>query len=106
MEGDVLMFAQVMTVILASVAALVGIGLTARVVWMKGSRVKPGAGSRIDDGRLDRLEAAVDAIAIEVERISEGQRFTVGLLTERLPARSPDRLGELASPTKRTNTPH
>jgi uncharacterized iron-regulated membrane protein len=106
MEGDVLMFAQVMTVILASVAALVGIGLTARVVWMKGSRVKPGAGPRIDDGRLDRLEAAVDAIAIEVERISEGQRFTVGLLTERLPARSPDRLGELASPTKRTNTPH
>ncbi len=106
MEGDVLMFAQVMTVILASVAALVGIGLTARVVWMKGSRVKPGAGSRIDDGRLDRLEAAVDAIAIEVERISEGQRFTVGLLTERLPARSPDRLGELASPAKRTNTPH
>ena len=106
MEGDVLMFAQVMTVILASVAALVGIGLTARVVWMKGSRVKPSAGSRIDDGRLDRLEAAVDAIAIEVERISEGQRFTVGLLTERLPARSPDRLGELASPTKRTNTPH
>ena len=79
MEGDVLMFAQVMTVILASVAALVGIGLTARVVWMKGSRVKPGAGPRIDDGRLDRLEAAVDAIAIEVERISEGQRFTVGL---------------------------
>jgi hypothetical protein len=106
MEGDVLMFAQVMTVILTSVAALVGIGLTARVVWMKGSRVKPGAGPRIDDGRLDRLEAAVDAIAIEVERISEGQRFTVGLLTERLPARSPDRLGELASPTKRTNTPH
>jgi len=106
MEGDVLMFAQVMTVILASVAALVGIGLTARVVWMKGSRVKPGGGPRIDDGRLDRLEAAVDAIAIEVERISEGQRFTVGLLTERLPARSPDRLGELASPAKRTNTPH
>lgn len=93
MEGDVLMFAQVMTVILASVAALVGIGLTARVVWMKGSRVKPGAGARIDDGRLDRLEAAVDAIAIEVERLAEAQRYTAKLEAEResrhaLPAQS------------------
>jgi len=33
--------------------------------------------------RLDRIEQAVDAIAIEVERISEGQRFTTKLLTER-----------------------
>jgi hypothetical protein len=33
--------------------------------------------------RLTRLEAGVDSIAIEVERISEGQRFTTKLLTER-----------------------
>lgn len=33
--------------------------------------------------RLERMEAAIDAIAIEVERISEGQRFTTRLLTER-----------------------
>jgi hypothetical protein len=33
--------------------------------------------------RLERIEQAVDAIAIEVERISEGQRFTTKLLTER-----------------------
>lgn len=33
--------------------------------------------------RLDRLEHAVDAIAIEVERISEGQRFVTKLLAER-----------------------
>lgn len=32
--------------------------------------------------RMDRLEQAVDAIAIEVERISEGQRFMTRLLTE------------------------
>ena len=30
--------------------------------------------------RLERIEQAVDAIAIEVERISEGQRFTTQLL--------------------------
>lgn len=33
--------------------------------------------------RLMRLEAGVDSIAIEVERISEGQRFTAKLLAER-----------------------
>ncbi|HSA57565.1 MAG TPA: hypothetical protein VLE53_17765 [Gemmatimonadaceae bacterium] len=33
--------------------------------------------------RLDRMEQAVDAIALEVERISEGQRFTTKLLSER-----------------------
>jgi hypothetical protein len=33
--------------------------------------------------RLGRLEAGVDAIAVEVERISEGQRFTARLLAER-----------------------
>jgi hypothetical protein len=38
------------------------------------------------DDRLARLEQAVEAIAIEVERISEGQRFTTKLLTERAAA--------------------
>src|SRR5678815_4539339 len=32
--------------------------------------------------RLERMEQAVDAIAVEVERISEGQRFTTKLLSE------------------------
>ncbi len=38
------------------------------------------------DERLARIEQAVDAIAIEVERISEGQRFTTKLLSERAKA--------------------
>jgi hypothetical protein len=33
--------------------------------------------------RLGRLEAGIDAIAVEVERISEGQRFAAKLLAER-----------------------
>ena len=43
--------------------------------------------------RLERMEQAIDSIAIEVERISEGQRFTTRLLSERadrgLPASNP-----------------
>ncbi len=34
------------------------------------------------DQRLERIEHAVDAIAIEVERISESQRYSAKLLTE------------------------
>ncbi len=33
--------------------------------------------------RLERLEQGMDAIAIEVERISEGQRFVTKLLAEK-----------------------
>ena len=40
---------------------------------------RPG---EIQDG-LGQLQRSVDAIAIEVERLSEGQRFTTKLLTER-----------------------
>lgn len=43
--------------------------------------------------RLGRLEAGIDAIAVEVERISEGQRFTTRLLADRssesVPSRPP-----------------
>ena len=47
--------------------------------------------------RLERMEHAIDSIALEVERISEGQRFTTKLLSERakegagLPAPSGER---------------
>jgi hypothetical protein len=33
--------------------------------------------------QLQQLQESVDAMAIELERISEGQRFSVKLLTER-----------------------
>lgn len=35
------------------------------------------------NARLERMEQSLDSIAIEVERISEGQRFTTKLLAER-----------------------
>jgi hypothetical protein len=53
--------------------------------------------------RLERIEAAVDVIAVEVERIAEAQRFTARLTAERAP-------GSLAAPESgsagRTITPH
>ena len=52
----------------------------------------------LNDARLSRLEQAVDAIALEVERISEGQRFTTKLLSEQ--ARQNNKVGR-----ELTNTP-
>ena len=44
--------------------------------------VKPAELAAIE-ARLQRIEQAVDAIALEAERIAEGQRFTTKLLSER-----------------------
>jgi hypothetical protein len=41
--------------------------------------------------RLDRLDNAVDTISVEVERISENQRFTTKLLSERAPSVVPEK---------------
>ena len=38
------------------------------------------------DERLYRIEQAVDAMALEIERMSESQRFTTKILAERLPS--------------------
>ena len=45
--------------------------------------------SQGSDERLDRLQQAVETIAVEVERISEAQRFTTKLLADRTAAERP-----------------
>jgi hypothetical protein len=52
-----------------------------RMVWR---RAKPTVPPGWNDSaqRLERLEQAVDTIAIEVERVSEGQRFMTKLMTQ------------------------
>jgi hypothetical protein len=52
----------------------------ARRVEQEGAR--PHIPSEVT-ARLERMEQAIDSIAVEVERISEGQRFTTKLLSER-----------------------
>jgi hypothetical protein len=104
-DNDVTTFAQVMTVIMASLASLVAIAVGGRWLWRKGSPPRPGDAPQVDERRMERLETAVDAIAFEVERISEAQRFTAQLLAERLPGR-PDRELGLPPAPKKVITPH
>jgi hypothetical protein len=41
----------------------------------------------LDAARLERIEQAIDAMSIEVERIAEGQRFVTRLMSDRAPER-------------------
>lgn len=54
-----------------------------------------GLGQPALEARLDRIEHAVEAIAIEIERMGEGQRFVTRLLSERAAASEP---GATAAP--------
>ncbi len=59
----------------------------ARALWKRSNRPGPPHAVFTETAqRLERLEASVDAIAIEIERVSEGQRFVTKLLSESQPA--------------------
>jgi hypothetical protein len=54
----------------------------ARNIWRRGSLPAAARPDRESAQRLERMEQAMDAIAIEIERVSEGQRFVTRLLSE------------------------
>ena len=61
------------------------------LIYAFGKRIQrreslPRANPETDD-RLERIEQAVDAMAVEVERIAEGQRFVTKLLSDKAPER-------------------
>jgi hypothetical protein len=83
------------------VSILVGMGCFTGIVTSYFKRrnrqvVSTELGIRLDEiaDRLGRLDTAIDAMAVEVERISEAQRFTAKVLAERNapnPAALPDK---------------
>jgi hypothetical protein len=62
------------------------VGFAAYGIWRRGPQAEqqdlPGA--REAAASLDHLQQSVDAIALEVERIGEAQRFEAKLLNERI----------------------
>lgn len=54
----------------------------ARLIWRRATVTPPKLDTAMAD-RMQRLEEGIDTIAIEVERISEGQRFVTRLLSDR-----------------------
>ena len=74
-----------------------------RAPWPSLGERRSTPGVVVDEDRMARLEQAVEAIALEVERISEGQRFTTKLLADRAAA---ERLPVAPNPEPRRVTPH
>jgi hypothetical protein len=69
---------------IASVLAIFGSPVAIMYMWTHRPQKKELTGSPAGaalEARLERIEVAVQAIALETERIAEGQRFTTKLLT-------------------------
>ena len=82
----------------------------ARRIWVRSSAPVHQTVDLESSPRLQRLEEAIEAISIEVERIGEGQRFATRLLSERSPEPVIKRVTPPESPGTRRSpgmiTPH
>ena len=79
-----IMTVSILSIVLVLFPIAIGIG---RAIFRRASR--PGLAPAVFSEtaqRLERLEASVDSIAIEIERVSEGQRFVTKLLSDSQPA--------------------
>jgi chaperonin cofactor prefoldin len=54
----------------------------ARNMWKRGSRPAPLPPDLENARKMEQLQQSVDTIAVEMERVSEGQRFVTKLLSE------------------------
>jgi len=76
----------------------------ARFLWKRGNRPVAVPISPQADARFGQLEQAIDSVAIEIERVAEGQRFVTKLLREGQPipdftaVRAGDAVGVRATP--------
>ncbi len=69
----------------------------ARMMMKRANQPKPSPQLLEGTARLERIEQAVDAMSIEIERISEGQRFVTQLMSSR--AAAPALVERTDSPT-------
>jgi hypothetical protein len=76
---------ELIPIVLFTCLTVAAIGVPMARAWARRLERGPSQDSMLPDvtARLERMEQAIDAIAVEVERISEGQRFTTKLLAER-----------------------
>jgi hypothetical protein len=68
------------------IVLVLGIPIVRAIVRRSDQRNNPRMADPESSARLARIEAAVESMAIEIERISEGQRFTTKLLSDRVGA--------------------
>ena len=81
--------AAALAVIVGGLGAWLGAHFGARSALRRAEREREAR--TLADTRLEQLTRSVDAIALEVERISESQRFAARILAERPPLAPPRR---------------
>lgn len=80
MDEDIFIFGSFfVTVVILGL----GIPLVRAYIRRMDRRTLLPATDPVADARLARIEQAIDAMAVEIERVSEGQRFMTRLLSER-----------------------
>ena len=91
MGPEVLAFAQVAVIIvlLTGTLSVITVGLVRGLAPKR----KPLEIGDAQNAQLEQLQQSVDAIAVEVERIAEAQRFSAKLLAERADSEALTRLG-------------
>jgi hypothetical protein len=92
-------FLLALTIIFGTFAFLGSLRFLSRWLEVRQSRRAPIAIEGLQE-RLDRIEAAVEATALEVERMSEANRFIAKLLSDRAGTTN------LPAPPERVITPH
>ena len=76
-----------------------------RWIWRR-TPARPNRENALEgNAQINRLEQAVESIAIEVERISEAQRFSAKLMAERPKEPVIERIRDSVKPQKRVVTP-
>ena len=99
----IILLSMASVVLFTTTITFVGLWIRARERAIRaGAVAQPLSASPTPD--LDHLVNAVDAIAVEVERISEAQRFTAKVLAERTDV-APG-TPRISAPPERVITPH
>jgi hypothetical protein len=96
--------AQITTVAVSGMALMLPLVLVlARRLWVRGPRREQFDPE--NSPRMQRMEQAIESIALEVERIGEAQRFTTKLFADRAPD-AVARMSALPRKEPGTITPH
>jgi hypothetical protein len=73
---------EAVAVIVGQSVLFVLLGIILYQIGWRRARARFAGGQPNDAGRIDQLQNSVDAIAVEIERISEGQRYVSKVLNE------------------------
>lgn len=97
---------QIMGVLIGCLASVGAYHMIRRMI-VGGASLRTRRTPALEEERLVRIEQALDSVTLEMERVSEAQRFTTRLLMERLPERQAEQLPPRApSRLPGTITPH